>query len=132
MISLYQNGSAQSGKSVAAALAFALMIENSKPGDDLYIAIGFTEGTALRNVGSYLEWYFTSERCATGCKYNNFTSYAIRTKTGIKNVIFVGGNTKTEKRRKHRSTVSGKARDEGNRIRQESIGRCFQRLTKKA
>ena len=108
------------------------MIENSKPGDDLFIAIGFTEGTALRNVGSYLEWYFTSERCATGCKYNNFTSYAIRTKTGIKNVIFVGGNTKTANSRWHGFTVSGIAIDEADRICQESIDEAFQRITTKA
>ena len=90
-------GSSQSGKSVAAALAFAALIEDSAVDDYLWLAIGFTSTSAKNNVsfcgGFGLEHYFGS-RARKGKYYGSDCLY-VKTKTGIKIVGFMNGSTKS-------------------------------------
>jgi len=82
---------------VTAALAFALMIENSSAEDNLFIALGYTEGSARNNVevcGGYgVASYFASR--ATRGKYQNCNCLYISAKTGTKILCFFGASTQS-------------------------------------
>jgi hypothetical protein len=90
-------GSAQSGKSVAAALAFAAMIEDSKADDYIFLAIGYTSTSAKNNsdfVGGFgLSHYFGSK--ARKGKYFGTDALFIKTNTGDKIVAFMNGSNKS-------------------------------------
>jgi hypothetical protein len=90
-------GSAQSGKSVAASLAFAALIEDSAPDDYIFLVIGYTSTSAKNNsafVGGFgLEHYFGSK--ARKGKYFGTDALFIKTNTGDKIVAFMNGSTKS-------------------------------------
>lgn len=136
---VWLEGSAQCGKSVTAALAFALLIEDSKKGDDVFLALGYTQTSAINNVfecgGFGLIAYF-AERCKM-CKYKGpsgklktaIDALQIRTKTGIKYVVPFGTNTKTSNNVYHGWRIAGALIDEIDRACQESIDEVRQRIT---
>ena len=124
-------GSAQCGKSVTAALAFALMIENSSAEDNLFIALGYTEGSARNNVevcGGYgVASYFASR--ATRGKYQNCNCLYISAKTGTKILCFFGASTQSSNNAWHGWRVSGFLFDEIDRAHVNSIDEMNQRIT---
>lgn len=132
-------GSAQCGKSCAAALAFALIIENSPKEDNLFIALGYTQSSAINNIfscaGFGLMYYFGGR-----CKMEKYKGpdgklktaidcLSIKTRNGIKIVVPFGTNTKTANNAWHGWRVAGFCIDELDRACKESIDEAKQRIT---
>lgn len=133
------SGSSQCGKSVTAALSFALLIENAPKEDNLFLALGYTQSSAVNNIfecgGFGLIAYFAN-KCRM-CKYRGpsgklktaIDALEIKTKTGIKYVVPFGTNTKTSNNVYHGWRVAGALIDEIDRACQESIDEVRQRIT---
>lgn len=132
-------GSAQCGKSVTAALAFALIIENSPPEDNLFIALGYTQSSAINNIfacnGFGLLSYFgksakmSKYRGPDGDLNTAIDCLQIKTANGVKIVVPFGTNTKTSNNTWHGWRVSGFLIDEADRACQESLDEAKQRIT---
>lgn len=126
-------GSAQTGKSLTAALIGALRIENSKPEDKLFMALGYTTSSAINNIwycgGFGVENYF-ADKCTRGLyPGTSIDCLKIKTKNGEKYLLACGANTKTSNNAWHGFKISGFIVDEIDRICQESIDEMFQRIT---
>lgn len=126
-------GSAQTGKSLTAALITALRIENSSPQDKLFMALGYTTSSAINNIwycgGFGVENYFAGN-CSRGMyPGTSIDCLRIRTKNGEKYLLACGANTKTSNNCWHGFKISGFCVDEIDRICQESIDEMFQRIT---
>lgn len=129
----WYEGSAQCGKSVTGALALALLIENSKKDENLFLAIGYTASTARNNVakcgGFGVEAYF-GKKCKW-CKYEetDYLCLKIKTDTGIKNLVFFGGSKENSNNPWHGWKVSAFILDEIDRLHKNSIEEAQQRVT---
>lgn len=138
LYSIYE-GSAQCGKSVTAALAFALLIEASPKEDNLFIALGYTQSSVINNVfacnGFGLLNYFGS--AAKMEKYKGpdgklntaIDCLKIKTANGTKIVVPFGTNTRTANNAWHGWRVAGFLIDEADRACQESLDEAKQRIT---
>lgn len=126
-------GSSQCGKSVAAALAFAALIEDSPVEDNLFLALGYTSTSVKNNVsfcgGFGLEGYFGSK--AHVGKYYGSDALFIETRTGIKTVFFTGGRTQTANNGWHGFPIAGALVDEIDRVHVNSITELKQRIQAK-
>lgn len=129
----FLHGSVQCGKSVTAALSLSLIIEDSKPEDNLFATIGYTESSAINNFwkcgGFGIENYFGT--CAKRGKYpgTNINCLKIKTKNGMKYVLAFGGNTKTSGNAFHGFRISAFGVDELDRLTPEVIDEIKQRIT---
>lgn len=86
----WHEGSAQCGKSVAAAIGLATIINNAPRGDDLFLAIGYTSTSAKNNVlrcGGYGVQAFFGNMAKEG-KYLGNDCLKIQTRNGMKNLVF--------------------------------------------
>jgi PBSX family phage terminase large subunit len=123
-------GSSQSGKSVAAALAFAALIEDSATDDYIFLVVGYTSTSAKNNVsfcgGFGLEHYFGSK--ARKGKYYGSDCLYIKTKTGQKVVGFMNGSNKSSNEAFHGWPVAGFVLDEIDRLHQNVIDEVKQRI----
>lgn len=135
----WYEGSSQCGKSVTAAIAFAMIIENSPRENNLFIALGYTQSSAINNIfecGGYGLVHYFAENCHS-IKYKGpsgklstaIDCLSINTKTGTKIVVPFGASTKTSNQSWHGWTVSGFIFDEIDRCCQESIDEMKQRIT---
>lgn len=126
------NGSAQCGKSVTAALALSLIIENAPQEDNLFLALGYTVTSAKNNIfecGGFGVRHYFGPKC-TPCKYMGVAdALKIKTKTGIKYLVAFGTSTKTANNAWHGWRVAGFLFDEIDRACQESIDEMKQRIT---
>jgi len=126
-------GSSQSGKSVAASLAFAALIEDSNADDYIFLVVGYTSTSAKNNVsfcgGFGLEHYFGS-RARKGKYYGSDCLY-IKTKTGDKIVGFMNGSNKSSNEAFHGWPVAGFVLDEVDRLHPNVIDEVKQRIQAK-
>jgi len=126
-------GSSQSGKSVAAALALAALIEDSAADDYIFLVVGYTSTSAKNNVsfcgGFGLEHYFGS-RVRKGKYYGSDCLY-IKTKTGDKIVGFMNGSTRSSNETFHGWPVAGFLLDEVDRLHPNVIDEVKQRIQAK-
>ena len=124
-------GSAQSGKSVAAALAISTIIDNSSADDKLFLALGYTLTSVKNNVfecGGFGVQYYFGARCKQ-VKYQGVAdALQIYTKTGVKYLVAFGTSTRTSNNVWHGWHISGFIFDEIDRACQESIDEMQQRI----
>ncbi len=123
-------GAAQVGKSVCASLKFALLIENSKSDENIFIAIGFSAASARSNILEVnnlgLRAYFGAK--ARYSKYGEFNALKIQCNTGEKVIVIVGGGKANDCNRIHGLTASTIFIDEIDRVHQATIDEVKQRV----
>lgn len=127
----WHEGSAQCGKSVAAALGLATIIANAPKGDDLFLAIGYTSTSAKNNVlrcGGYGVQAFFGNMAKEG-KYLGNDCLKIQTRNGMKNLVFFGGATVSSNNAFHGWKVSAFVLDEIDRLHPNVIDEVKQRVT---
>lgn len=127
----WYEGSAQTGKSVAAATSLALIIENAPKGDDIFLALGYTSVSAKNNIwncGGYGVKSFYGSKCKEG-KYKGQDCLKIKTKTGMKYLVAFGTSTQTANNVWHGWKVSAAIIDEVDRAHPNSIDEIQQRIT---
>jgi len=124
-------GSVQVGKSVTAALAISMIIENSSEDENLFLALGYTVTSAKNNIfncGGYGVSAYFGNRCEP-CQYmGGADALRIYTKTGVKYLVAFGTSTKTANNAWHGWHVSGFIVDEIDRACEESIQEIQQRI----